>query len=615
MRPAARLLARLLPVALFLLLLGDGPQGARFARAAEVLITVTSAADDPGNEAFECPDAAQCTLRAAIELANADASAESIRIVFDPAVFAGDNPVSIFVSDGPLPPITRTAVTIDASNVSVVLDGSNLQDPSAIGLYLAGVDNRVFGLSIRAFSAACLALGGSLAIAGDTAPAFRNRVDDCPTGIEVNGAGASIAGNLVGLAPADPQSPVMSTGIAVSAADVVVGTTFNPAPANVIGRVQTGVLIGRGPETPFTGVVVQRNRIGSDLGAAPAPVGVAVLVSHPSNATQVVQNEIGNAGTGVGVAADSGGRSTTGNTVRGNTFAGIAGLAIDLGMNGLLEPNDPGDFDSGPNTLLNSPMVTTATQGQVAGTACPGCLVSFYTTDHVPGPTLDSPTVPIPALDVTSDQFGNFALISPPVTPGDWIMAVATDPLGNTSEFAPSIRIGAGFVQCGSHQLLPGWNLVGYFGESTLLGGQVPPAGVLAVHHLIDGPGGGYLSWFSNGSVGLSVIQTGEAYWFYAEETTFLPGAVSLSSGLPVQLVAGWNDFVYVGASENVDDALASLGARWDALYEFDAAARAWHSYGGPDVPAYVHAFDTLEACGAYRIHMTGDALLIPLQP
>ena len=586
------------------------------ASAAEVLITVTSAADDPESDEHECPSDTLCTLRKAIELANADASGEPVRIVFDPEMFPLAAPAQVVVA-ALLPSVVRAGVSVDATAAGVALIGTALSTGGTFGLHLAGEGDQVLGLTARGFSGVCLLLSGAMTVAGsDVVDGARNVVDDCATGIEAAGAGAHVAGNLVGLSPADPLALVMVAGITVTAADVIVGTAFSAGPANVVGNVATGVLVGKGIEAPFSGVVVRRNRIGAALNAVAAPVGVGVAITHPASGTDVVDNELSNLGTGITVAADTPTHSSTGNTFARNTFGAIAGLAIDLGANGLLEPNDAGDLDSGPNGLLNSPIFFGATQGQISGSSCPGCQVHVYRADHVPGITPDSPTTPLPALDVVAAPSGLFVLVSPPVAPGDWLMATATDPFGNTSEFSASVRIGAGLVQCGSSQLQPGWNLVGYFGESTFLGDDVPPPDVIAVHQFIDGSQG-YLSWFTNGAAGLSVVQTGEAYWFYAEQPQHLPGAVSLSSALPVQLQAGWNDFVYVGATATVPDALGSIAGQWDALYTFvnDGSGGSWLSYGDLSTPDYAHAFSEVQACSAYRIRMTENATLFPLSP
>jgi hypothetical protein len=53
------------------------------------------------------------------------------------------------------------------------------------------------------------------------------------------------------------------------------------------------------------------------------------------------------------------------------------GLAIDLGNDGHT-PNDPGDADTGPNTLLNYPVVHSNTANRITGTTCPDCEVRVY---------------------------------------------------------------------------------------------------------------------------------------------------------------------------------------------------------------------------------------------
>jgi parallel beta-helix repeat protein len=56
---------------------------------------------------------------------------------------------------------------------------------------------------------------------------------------------------------------------------------------------------------------------------------------------------------------------------------GNGGLPIDLGNDGHT-PNDPGDADSGPNTLLNYPVITAFSGNVVTGTACANCTVRLY---------------------------------------------------------------------------------------------------------------------------------------------------------------------------------------------------------------------------------------------
>jgi len=72
--------------------------------------------------------------------------------------------------------------------------------------------------------------------------------------------------------------------------------------------------------------------------------------------------------------------------VTGNSFANLmiptaiyanGGIPIDLNDDGPTL-NDAGDTDSGPNKLLNYPVVTTRVGATITGTACAGCELEVY---------------------------------------------------------------------------------------------------------------------------------------------------------------------------------------------------------------------------------------------
>ncbi len=76
------------------------------------------------------------------------------------------------------------------------------------------------------------------------------------------------------------------------------------------------------------------------------------------------------------------GIAVTGNTSSGNYILPYevrsnGGLPLDLGNDGHT-PNDSGDGDTGPNGLLNYPVITTANGSNIGGTVCASCTVWIY---------------------------------------------------------------------------------------------------------------------------------------------------------------------------------------------------------------------------------------------
>ncbi|MGH2608501.1 MAG: hypothetical protein ACRDHF_05370, partial [Tepidiformaceae bacterium] len=90
----------------------------------------------------------------------------------------------------------------------------------------------------------------------------------------------------------------------------------------------------------------------------------------------------------------------------------------------------------------------------------------------------------------------------------------------------------------------------------------------------------------------------------------------SLTVPLPVALKAGWNEFVYIGASADVRDALASIAGKYTSVYRWSNAAGSsrWSSNHAA-IPDWAQGFTNLDACGAYSIFVTEDVTLTPLQP
>jgi len=135
-------------------------------------------------------------------------------ITFDPVVFPPAAPATIFLQAedfvSSLPNITQGAITIDASNSGVILDGSDIQGDWVNGLEIYSDGNTVQGLQIINFSGSGIAMcSASLnTIGGDrgigTGPLGQgNLVSKNGIGIDLCDAGSfnTVSGNIIGTNP------------------------------------------------------------------------------------------------------------------------------------------------------------------------------------------------------------------------------------------------------------------------------------------------------------------------------------------------------------------------------------------------------------------------------
>jgi CSLREA domain-containing protein len=291
-------------------------------------------------------NAAHCSLRDAIIVANGApaGSARSIHFAIPP--LTGTSEI-VIAPNAPLPMITRT-VTIDgytqpgtavntdpsASNavLRIRLDGANLSG-LATGL-VACADSVVSGLSITRFRAAAIANEG------------------CPFG-----SGATVAGNFIGLATDGVTAGANGLGVNISNGPMRVGGT-TPADRNLIAASTFSGVFVFAPFGLANGTSVLGNLIGTDrtglLDRGNADRGVSV-----ENAREVLVGSLDApnllAYNQYGVRALGDAQST----LAANRFVGNDALAIELGELGV-NPNDPGDGDTGPNGLQNHPVLTLA---------------------------------------------------------------------------------------------------------------------------------------------------------------------------------------------------------------------------------------------------------------
>lgn len=314
---------------------------------------------------------------------------------------------------------------------------------------------------------------------GGTVPEARNLIaGNRRDGIVLAGRGVTgnrVQGNYVGL---DATGTVMlgngSGGILITGAPGnIVGGTVAAARNVISGNGGPGVRIG---QPAATGNLVQGNFIGTDAtGATGIPNDFAGVIVGLDASDNVIGGSDGGAGNliafnrGTGVIVSGACAATPlRNRISGNAIfrnepgappdatcpdgtparlpAG-AGLGIDLGPAGVT-PNDPGDADSGPNSLQNFPVIGTAETvgGDVVVTGAldtpdraTATIELFGNDDADPsghGEGQRFATAVLPGAD------GCFSARLAAATAGGFVTATATDAKGNTSEFSRAIAVG-----------------------------------------------------------------------------------------------------------------------------------------------------------------------------
>jgi hypothetical protein len=222
--------------------------------------------------------------------------------------------------------------------------------------------------------------------------------------------------------PAYPQDPAL--------------TTIRPDESLGAGAFDGLVLSGPGNVleafalTGFRHAIVLKGPGGNRIGD--------FFVTNPSFGRHFGLAVSGNTGDGIRVLEG------TGNRVRANDLLNNGGLPIDLGGDGPT-PNDPLDADAGPNGLQNKPVldsaVTSGGRTTVRGSLHAAANTTFGVDFYVSTPSRREYAG---STSVTTDAAGNAAFVFqlPTAVPqGSTMSAAATDPQGNTSEFATRVLI------------------------------------------------------------------------------------------------------------------------------------------------------------------------------
>ncbi len=256
-----------------------------------------------------------------------------------------------------------------------------------------------------------------------------------------------------------------------------------PAARNIIsGNSRDGITIFG---TNTNNNVVERNSIGvNSRGAALANTFYGIAIGNGAQNNQIGEALTGkvlgigntiefNGKAGVGVADNN----TTGNSIRGNAIFGNLMLGIDLNDDGVTL-NHTGGPIPGPNNFQNFPVITSVTQ-VVGGTQVQGTLNSAanttYTIDFYSSPSADASGYGqgqkyAGSTVVTTDANGNASftvVLKPAIANGRALSATATDPGGNTSEFAQDVTVGAS-VTAGANATLTAVLLGGGEGRTGL---------------------------------------------------------------------------------------------------------------------------------------------------
>jgi hypothetical protein len=357
----------------------------------------------------------------------------------------------------------------------------NTIGPAAGGMSrLAGLKKQLSGIYVDQSHANLI---------GGTNAAARNIVSangDPAEGIEGHGIylrsgfGNTVQGNYIGTDPTGtaPLGNVRS-GIECEFAGngngSLIGGTIAGARNVISGNGGTGLGFWQSSSN-----TVQANYIGvgadgtTALGNANAGIfiftgsGNTIGGSTAASGNVIAWNGYSNAVHGVFIS-ESGGTSR-GNLIRRNSFFSNARLGISLfNINCFTcDPfNDPGDADSGPNTLLNFPVVTNALtsagtisiSGSYNSTANTAVTLEFFANPENDQSGFGEGKTYIGSTTVVTDGSGNAGFDSFFVDAGyagQFITATATDGLRNTSEFSAATPVNAsgGVLQFGAPEYL-----------------------------------------------------------------------------------------------------------------------------------------------------------------
>jgi CSLREA domain-containing protein len=472
---------------------------------ASTTFTVNSTADTPDaslagtacdTDVFTNGD--QCTLRAAIQQANATAGADAISFAIPGT---GVKTINVGATGfGSLPAITEQ-VTIDGytqpgSSRNTLAVGDN----AVLRVELAGNGAGGTGLTIKGISAGSVIrglainrFGEGIDIQGDTAG---NRIEGNFIGTDPTGT--IDTGNTDGVNVFDGPSENVIGGTTSAARNVISGNACNAVfvnkannnriQGNYVGTDKTGTKgLTNGDGFECAGIAFSSGSSGNTVGGTTA--GASNLISgnrfdglliQNGAENEVLGNRIGTTANGTGALGNgeagvliqgsnnavgngtSAGLNTiafnaedgvevqtgTGHEISRNSIFSNAGLGIDL--HGGFEDasgntaNDPGDIDTGANGLQNKPVITSAKSSSTK-TTITGKLASvpdtLYRVEFYANPSGDEGKTFVGATLLSTDASGNASFTFSPaskVAAGQTVTATARAELNEVTAVGTS---------------------------------------------------------------------------------------------------------------------------------------------------------------------------------
>ena len=453
-----------------------------------VNFTVNSVSDGSDSNLADgaCDDGTGfCTLRAAIEQANANASAETALIDFAlpgtgiPIISVGSSGLGV------LPVINVPVKIFGGGQIAAIIGAVELNGSMAgggDGLHLSGGASEVSSLIVTAFGGNGIRLSGlgTNLIQGCTikdngangvlvenvsnniirAVTNSNGINqnsitgNGSNGVEISGVAATgnvVHGSRIGTSFVngnEVDAGNAGNGVLINGApgNTIGGTTFS-AVNQISGNDTNGVEIRGGAAT---GNTVRGNLIGTGFDSRSALKNTAhgVLITENAGGNIIGGIASGEENTiafngGDGIFVESG----SANNLRGNLLHSNAGMGIDLAPDGVTANDSPDDADTGPNNLQNFPVIASATTngstttvtGTLNSTASTTFTLEFFRNVNCDDSGSGEGQTLLGSTTVTTDASSNASFSIP--FPGNLfnqiITVAATDPAGNTSEFSP----------------------------------------------------------------------------------------------------------------------------------------------------------------------------------